>query len=115
MKLLQDYFALQQQIYDYFGYREDWRIFPLVDDTHMYWYEGDDKVIFSEKPLTKELLEAGQHYENEIYTYCHLQQYVYRGQEFTLVLADTYTDGNIILQVFDNAKEVKELPEWEEF
>lgn len=31
MKLLDDYFALQQQIFDHFGYREGWRVIPLDD------------------------------------------------------------------------------------
>jgi hypothetical protein len=36
MQLLKDYFALQQQIHDYFGYEEDWVTIPLDDATDMY-------------------------------------------------------------------------------
>lgn len=37
MKLLDDYFAIQQQVFDYFGYVEDWRRFVLDDQCEQYW------------------------------------------------------------------------------
>jgi hypothetical protein len=36
MKLLTQYFALQKQIYEYFGYTEDWKTIPLDDSTEYY-------------------------------------------------------------------------------
>ena len=38
MKLLQDYFKLQKEIYDYFGYKEDWVVIPLDDQTDQEWF-----------------------------------------------------------------------------
>ena len=32
MKLLDQYFKLQKEIYDYFGYKEDWVVIPLYDN-----------------------------------------------------------------------------------
>lgn len=40
MKQLDDYFALQQAIFQYFGYREDWRILPL-DDCREFYTDGN--------------------------------------------------------------------------
>lgn len=31
MKLLNEYFKLQKEIYDYFGYKEDWVVIPIDD------------------------------------------------------------------------------------
>ena len=107
MKLLDDYFALQQQIYDHFGYCEDWRVIPLDDAREYFWMlegEGPGEVRFAK---TEESLatEDGDHYSNEIYTQRHLPKWVYRAADYTMVCVDTRTDGNQFLQIFDNAKE----------
>lgn len=105
MKLLDDYFALQKQIYDYFGYVEDWVVIPLDDARAVYWRLTETEVQFS--PTEAELgnEQSDKYYVNEIYTQRFLQKWVYRGAEFTMVCVDTHTDGNKFLQIFDNAKE----------
>lgn len=112
MKLLDDYFKLQDEIYKYFGYQEDWVVIPLDNATDYYWLiEGDEmtgEVVYAE---TKEQLadkEAGEYYANEIYTQRFLPKWVYRAKDYTMIVVDTHTDGNKFLQVFDNAKEVKD-------
>ena len=70
MQILADYFALQRQIYQYFGYEEDWRVIPLSDNTVYYWRldgEGPGKVHYAgtEQELRN---EAGDYYVDEIYT-----------------------------------------------
>ena len=112
MKTLKDYFNLQKKVYDYFGYAEDWRVIPLEDATDAYWHltgEGSgDSVCFSPK---KEFDDEGCLYMNRVYTQRFLPKWVYRGEDYTMVCVDTHVDGNKFLQVFDNSKEVKELPE----
>lgn len=111
MKLLDDYFKLQKQIYEYFGYVEDWAVIPIEDSRECYWriIGGDTgDVRFAE---TKEILldeDSEQYYENEIYTQRHLPKWVYRGEEYTMICVDTHTDGNKFLQIFSNDKEVKD-------
>lgn len=108
MKMLDEYFELQEKVFSYFGYMEDWRVLPLDDCREYYWYltgEGHgDNVCFAktEKELTE---QDGNYYENEIYTQRHLPKWVYRGAEYTLVVVDTHTDGNQLLSVFANSKE----------
>jgi hypothetical protein len=115
MKLLDDYFKLQKQIHDQFGYKEDWVVIPLDDCTECYWYlsgEGSgDYVRFAE--TIEKLLSDGDYYENEIYTQRHLPKWVYRDDKYghTMVCVDTRTDGNKFLQIFDNTKELKDLKE----
>ena len=49
MKLLDDYFKLQKEVYDYFGYVEDWVVIPLEDGTEYFWklHEGYGIVKFA--------------------------------------------------------------------
>ena len=104
MKLLDEYFELQKKIHAYFGYVEDWRVLPLADATMYYWREDGKNVTFAD---TDEQLDSdrGDYYENEIYTQRHLPKWVYRGEKYTMIVVDTHTDGNQLLQVFDNSLE----------
>ena len=111
MKLLNDYQDIRQQVFNYFGYVEDWVVIPLDDATMYYWRltgEGHgDEVQFAD--TVEELKnEEGNYYVNEIYTQRFLPKWVYRGAEYTMVVVDTHTDGNKFLQIFDNTKEVVE-------
>lgn len=107
MKQLDDYFALQQQIYSYFGYVEDWVVIPIDDARQYFWRlegEGPGTVCFADSE--KELAEgSGNYYEYEVYTQRFLPKWVYRTADYTLVCVNTNVDGNKFLQVFDNAKE----------
>lgn len=110
MKLLDDYFELQKQIYEYFGYVEDWVVIPLDDCREYYWFTDKQENNFVRYAQTKEdLLDEGRgnYYECEIYTQRFLPKWVYRGDKYTMVCSDTHTDGNKFLQVFDNDKEVE--------
>ena len=51
MKKLDEYFKLQKEIYDYFGYKEDWVVIPIDDTRHCYWIlnEIEGYVRFSEE------------------------------------------------------------------
>ena len=115
MQLLNEYNQKRQELFDYFGYEENWRVFPVDDATMYYWRlhgenfgneDYDNEVLFAD---TLEELEAesGNFYSNEIYTQRHLPKWVYRGADYTMVVVDTHTDGNKFLQIFDNAKEIK--------
>jgi len=105
MKMLDDYFELQNRIFEHFGYVEDWRVLPLDDARNYYWkLDGEDNVCFadSEEELSS---ESGNYYENEIYHQRHLPKWVYRADDYTMIVVDTHTDGNQLLQVFNNANE----------
>jgi len=114
MKMLKEYFELQEKIHDYFGYIEDWVVIPLDDATEMYWelrpsgFMMGDSVAFDEDPknLLPENEERGEFCQNPIYTQRFLPKYIYRGEDFTMICVDTRVDGNKFLQVFDNKKEI---------
>lgn len=101
-ELLDNYFDLQRQIYEAFGYQEQWRVFPLDDSRHFFWRLDDVWVVFAD--TEEQLRSVADYYTNYIYTYRHLDQYVFTTEDLTMILVDTNTDGNKFLQVFDNAK-----------
>ncbi len=108
MKMLDEYFKLQEQIYKYFGYVEDWRVIPLDDGTMYFWCLGDHDVKFAED---KDNVFEGTRtdgYVSMIYTQRFLPKHIYRTEDYTMICVDTETDGNKFLQVFDNSKEIKE-------
>lgn len=115
MELLDKYFDIQKEIYDYFGYVEDWVVIPLDDAREYYWAldeekDGSGSVGYS--PKKEEVLPGlegdygDNYYSNDIYTQRFLRKWVYRAEDFTMICVDTRTDGNKFLQVFDNSKEV---------
>ena len=107
MKLLDRYFKLQKQIYDYFGYEEDWVVIPIDDTTDMYWRLEENGVRFANS--IKELLnEESEYYFHEIYKQRFLPKWVYPGKDYTMICVDTCVDGNKYLEIFDNAKQVKD-------
>lgn len=110
MELLDNYTNLRNQIFEYFEYVEDWRILPLDDSTEYYWQltveSYGDVVRFAETREQLEDKDAGDYYSNSVYTQCHLQKWVYRGEAYTMICVDTNVDGNKLLQIFKNDLEV---------
>lgn len=108
MEQLDKFNGIKQEIFDYFGYVEDWVTIPIDDAREYYWtlHEnkyGGGRVTFSE---TEEEHNDDPFYENDIYTQRFLKKWVYRGKDFTMICVDTHTDGNKFLQIFDNNKEM---------
>jgi hypothetical protein len=119
-KRIDQYFTLLREVYDYFGYVEDWCVFPLHDDRDYYWFvdggdergmdgtlilSADEDVREQRRRWEEEMLGGDRHYENPIYTQRHLPRWIWRADRYTMVLVDTYTDGNKWLSVLDNGKE----------
>ena len=111
MELFEQYDNVKQQIFDYFGYVEDWRVLPLVFDTGYFWYltgsEQDGWIVFAGTVEQLKDEDSGNYYENEIYTQRHLAKWFYRGEDYTMICVDTHCDGNRYLQILSNDKEVK--------
>ncbi len=104
-----DYFALRDQIFSYFGYVEDWKSIPLSDHRGEYWFvigEGPGCYCHSPYPFSWERIYTGSEIcGGIIYTQRFLPKWVYRGPEYTMVCADTESDDNKVLMIFENAKE----------
>jgi hypothetical protein len=106
MKQLDDYNEAQKAVYDYFGFKEDWAVYP-IDDRREYWWDMNaTEVNFYD---TKEAYETedGMHsYSDEILHHRFYPKAVFEGAEFTLIMVDTHTDGNRFLAIYDNSKRV---------
>lgn len=112
MLLLGQYFDLQAQIYEYFGYVEDWHVIPITDRRSHYWHldqreDGSGAVRYAREEHNLYAEKDDDDYEDEIYTQRHLPRWVYRGDQYTMICVDTHTDGNKFLAIYDNALEVK--------
>lgn len=113
MSILDDYNAARQAIHDHIRFVEDWRDYPIDDMSEHYWsVDQESRILWS--PVHK----AVQYYlenddwgvnGNEGYSGVVLRsrQGVFRGKEFTGVIVDTQCDGNIVLMIFRNDREVK--------
>ncbi len=110
-------------IFDHVGYVEDWAVIPINDSRDMFWAVDAHEHQWLKFAPTWEALaywlaehddEYGPYedvlYQEAIYTNVHLSEWVYRGAELTLVVADTQTDGNKLLRVFRNENEVRVTP-----
>lgn len=110
MKLLTEFINAQEELFNYFGYEENWRAIPVDSAIEYYWHltdtEEDGSVRFAKSVEVLLDTDSEKYYENEIYTQRHLSKWVYRGEEFTMIVVDTHTDGNKFLQIFANDKEI---------
>lgn len=106
MKVLDEYFKLQQEIYNYFGFVEDWTVFPLDDRREYDWdIINDEEILYGKKDDI--INNTGNYYSDEIYKQRFYDKWVYRGEEYTMIMVDTHTDGNRFLAIYDNLKEIK--------
>lgn len=107
MKILNDYFKIQEEIFNYFGYVENYRILPIENSIEFFWkiIGGEahgGEVRFSEDETFE---DDNKLYSNTIYTQRFLPKWVYRGKDYTMIVVDTHTEGNQYLQIFSNDKE----------
>ena len=114
MKLLDDYNKIKQEIYDYFNYNEDWHVYPIEDKREFYWGICDGNLVFHE---TKDVLfnGKGDYYSNDIVSDRFTGKSTYVGDEYTMVIVDTRTDGNKFLQILSNDKKIDVNQEMLEF
>jgi len=106
MKLLDDYIRLQKEILAYFGYKEDWRVFPLCDQRRKDWMVVGDRIVHGPR-LDAETIPSGtDHYSGVILTN---RPHRWNGGDYVMLLVDTRTDDNIFLMIFDKSREITDL------
>lgn len=118
--IVDSFFEARELIFEHVGYKEDWRVLPIVDNRDDFWAVDDQEREWVKFSSSREALvywleghedEYGPYgddlYENSIYMQRHLSKWIYRGKELTLIVVDTHTDGNQYLQLFCNDDEVR--------
>ena len=110
MELLDKEQSVRSEIFKYFGYVEDYRVLPLQDCRKYYWKIISDGVggdVMYAGTISD--FEDGDVYNDEIYTQRFLDKWVkwiYRGEEFTMILVDPHTGNNQFLSIFTNSLEI---------
>ena len=89
----------QEDLFQYFGIRQGWRIYPISDDRKYIWRIDDDVVLFATSKDELET-ESGNMFSNEI-----INKEIYRKEKYTAILSDPRSDGNQWYSIFDNSKE----------
>jgi hypothetical protein len=116
MKLLDEYLENQNKIYEYFGYKENWHVYPIQDMRDYYWSlddHGTEMWYAESEQNAKALVAVEYEYDDEsvdssdVYSDESISDLM-RGEEFSAMLVDTNTDGNKFFAIFDNKKEIKE-------
>ncbi len=122
MKELDEYFKLQQTIYDLFQFKEGWRVYPFDDMREAWWSVEGNNVYWSDKKENHQKL-IDQEYEiddipdDDVYSgeikgnrYLDpfgLSIYEDKDKKFSMIIVDTYTDGNVFLMIFDNERRLQ--------
>lgn len=110
-ELINTYFTAKAQLQEALGYEGNWVEIPMDDVTLVYWMivggeEAGGSVVHSLTPFTKESIISGKEiFGSPIYTQRHLPKWVYRTPSHVAVCANTQTDGNKFLMIFDASKE----------
>jgi len=106
MELIKNYLESLQKIYDHVGFVEDWVIYPLDDQLNRYWDEDGDSVYYAD---TYEEFDSedGGYYVDEIYKQRFYNQWVYVGDDFTMIFCNPGVDGMKYFRLFDNSKRMK--------
>lgn len=105
MDIFNEYFKLQQEIYDYFDFKEDYVVIPIEDRREFSWtIINEEEVCFGDKDDI--INDTGDYYSDEIYKQRFYDRWIYRAKDYTMIMVDTHTDGNKFLAIFDNSKEI---------
>lgn len=109
-EMLDQYFEAEKSLHRHFGFEELWRILPIDDLRGKHWFVNEwiEKVVWSDSPFTKELIEDGKVYDAGFYGNRHLRKAVMRTDDYTMVAIDTNCDFNVVLAVFENRLEMND-------
>lgn len=106
MEQLDRYNKVLNEIYDYFGFKEDWTIWP-IDDRRQYWWQVNrNEVHFYTSKDAYENNDESRSFTNEILHHRFYPNSIYKGEKYTMIAVDTQTDGNKFLAIYDNSKKL---------
>lgn len=108
--LIKAYEDAKQAIYEHVGLEEDYVVCPIDDRTDSWWSldEEQNEVYYADADNYEALFDGiGNYYQDDTYTQRFYKKWVYRGENFTLVMCDPHTDGMKWWRIFDNEKYVE--------
>ena len=92
--------ACEQAIHEYFGYKEEWRIYPIANYLHYFWIIDGGNLLFSE--VRFDIKTKRGYFDHWI-----VRNKIFRKEDYTAAIVDTQTDMNIFFVILDNSKELK--------
>lgn len=109
MSVIDIYFGAKKRVHEYFGYISNWKEIPMEDGREYYWMLFNNKIVYSPDKFTPDIIVSGMSiYSAEIYNQRHLDKYIYKNEDYTMISIDTRTDGNKFLMIFSNNLECKD-------
>lgn len=121
MQLLDIYLQAKQEIYAYFGYEPEWKVYPLYDNRQYFWaLNGKSEVVFAENKENILWHDEACEYVypdgcEDFYSESIIGEKIYVGKDYTMICMDTLTDGNKFLSIFTNSKQITEAPLFNEY
>lgn len=98
-QLLSDYARAEKAIHAHFGYRPEWREYPVRDERGQWWFVYKNCLYHQYKrfPHDEGNIRLGNFCKSDVSA-------VNRSDDgYTLLTLDTRTDGNKCLSIFENA------------
>lgn len=105
MKELDDYFAAEKKVHEYFGYEGHWHTYPLDDKRDCFWCINGNEVLFDDDEECFKDPDLGPQYSDVIISNDE-KRLIYCKGKYTMMVVDTQCDGNKFLAIFDNSKEI---------
>ena len=106
MNIIDKYNDSLQKLYDYFGFVEDWVVFPIDDRREFYWHIVDGQVLFYDTLEAYQNDDENHMYSDEVMNHCFYKKSVYEGKDMTMIIVDTHTDGNKFLAIYNNTLKI---------
>jgi hypothetical protein len=105
MNIIKNYQDSLQAIYDHVGFTESWVVYPIDDQTDMFWNIYDKEAHYA---YSIEDLKNGEdnYYNDSIYTQRLYNKWIYEGKEYTMIFCDPHVDGMKWFRIFDNTKRI---------
>jgi hypothetical protein len=104
MELIESYKSALEKIYEHVGFKEDWVVCPIDDQTDCFWSVDGNEVKYAKS--MEDFNSDGNYYLDEIYTQRFYSKWIYEGKDFTMIFCDPHVDGMKWFRIFDNSKRV---------
>lgn len=104
MNIVENYNNSLEEIYKHVGFKEDWVVYPIDDNTGYYWNIDDDTVKYANS--IEQFNSDGDYYQDDIYKQRFYSKWVYVGEKYTMIFCDPHVDGMKWFRIFDNSKKI---------
>jgi len=92
--MIQKFFEEKNKLLDFFGIKEEWHFYSIIDFKQFEWFINDDIIYY----------QIGKHnYSAKLFTHPDNGNSLYKRPQYTAVCMELYTSR--VIGIFDNKKE----------